>query len=208
LLPNFLNKLHLDQADTTEQSFPRWLLSNFFFFFLFRGNGGLHHEGHSGLQILEIHTTLAVWPWGLFKVFFYRCWGFGGEWELWSKTSRSRYLPPMKHGNMLFDCLLTTVTPELNPHIMENTKKPRQSNFIPLQKRRTPRTLRTSVISVEICGYGWTHIIGRSLTDMCYKRMLFCSFSILCFLLMQLSNRSKQCNILNLKGRIKHFVQN
>jgi hypothetical protein len=23
LLPNFLNKLHLDQADTTEQSFPR-----------------------------------------------------------------------------------------------------------------------------------------------------------------------------------------
>jgi hypothetical protein len=68
MLPNFHNKLHLDQADTTEQSFPRWLLTNFFFF-LFGGNGGLHHEGHSGLQFLEIHTTLAVWPWGFFKVF-------------------------------------------------------------------------------------------------------------------------------------------
>jgi len=62
LLPNFLNKLHLDQADTTEQSFPRSLPSNFFFFFLFGGSGGLHHERHSSLQILEIHTTPAVWP--------------------------------------------------------------------------------------------------------------------------------------------------
>jgi hypothetical protein len=72
----FLSK-QLDQADTTEQSFPRWLLSNFFFF-LFSGNGGLHHEGHSGLQILEIHTTLAVWPWGFFKVFLIDVGGSAG----------------------------------------------------------------------------------------------------------------------------------
>jgi hypothetical protein len=109
----------------------------------------------------------------------------------------------MKHGNVLFPCLLTTVTPELNPHIKENTRHQDNQIFIPLQKRRTSRTSGTSV---EVCGYGWTHIIGRSLTDMCYKRLLFCRFSILCFLVLQLSNKSKQCNILNLKGRTKHFV--